>query len=441
MACVSLLQMLGAACVLAVAAAVQGLEATGPQLWRVETSPHHRALRSLQDEGHVDIWGGTGSYAQVMVEAEARDRVERALQEAGVEHRVEVEDALSLVEQKTPSRRKRAVNLQMDWNTYHDYYDIESYIRTMNLTSRGYLRQEVAATTDEGRPVGVVRITDPTATGPKKKIWIEGGIHAREWISPAVTTFLIHQLVTNPTWQPLLRVTEWYLVPVANPDGYQHSFSRDDTRARLWRKNRRNNVNARCKGVDLNRNWDLKWGVGASGNPCSETYKGSSAFSEPETQGLERMMRLIGDIDLFITFHSFGQTVLYPWGWTVKPPANVNMLKRVARKFADTVRKESNGSTVYEIGGSGPLYGLASGATDDWAYGELAVPLSYTIELPDKGHFGFLLPESRISSTVMETASGVYCMASYISNTGPCAPRRTRNPSWGFRRPSPRFWG
>lgn len=191
----------------------------------------------------------------------------------------------------------------------------------------------------------------------------------------------------------------------------------------------------------MNRNWNLKWGVGASVNPCSETYMGPTAFSEPETRGLQNMMRQVGDIDLFITFHSFGQTILYPWGWTVRPPANVRMLKRVARKFADTVRQVSNGSTVYEIGGSGPLYGLASGATDDWAYGELAVPLSYTIELPDKGNHGFLLPENRISSTVTETAAGMYCMASFISNTGSCSSRRTRNPNSGFRRPSPRFRG
>ncbi|XP_045108936.1 carboxypeptidase B-like [Portunus trituberculatus] len=434
--------MLVTVCVL-VLAALQGLEAANPQLWRVDASAHHRALRSLQDEGHLDIWGGSGSHAQVMVEEEAKERVKRALLEAGVDHKVEVEDALALVESKLPLRRRKratSTNFPMDWNTYHDYNDIEAFIGIMNLTSGGYLREEVATITGEGRPLRVVRITDPNATGPKKKIWIEGGIHAREWISPAVTTFLIHRLVTDPLWHPILSYTEWYLVPVANPDGYQFSFA-GDARSRLWRKNRRiNGVNGRCKGVDLNRNWDLKWGVGASGNPCSETYKGPTAFSEKETHGLQNMMRQIGDIDLFITFHSFGQTVLYPWGWTVKPPANVKMLRRVARKFTDTIKQISNGSTNYQIGGSGPLYGLASGATDDWAYGELGVPLSYTIELPDDGHYGFLLPESRISSTVTETAAGVYCMASFIANTGSCAPRRTRNP-WAFRAPSPRFWG
>ena len=65
----------------------------------------------------------------------------------------------------------------MEWNNYHDYNDIENFIAFMNMTKGGYLREEVVAFTGEGRPVRVVRITNPTATGPKKKIWIEAG----EW--------------------------------------------------------------------------------------------------------------------------------------------------------------------------------------------------------------------------------------------------------------------
>lgn len=146
-------------------------------------------------------------------------------------------------------------------------------------------------------------------------------------------------------------------------------------------------------------------------------------------------MTNVPDIDLFITFHSFGQTVLYPWGWTRNAPSNARHLKRLARKYADTVKQVSRGEIEYGIGGSGPLYGLASGATDDWAYGVLGIPFSYTIELPDRGNHGFLLPESRVSSTVIETAAGVQCMVSFLANSGPCARRRPRNP------PTPRFSG
>lgn len=408
------------------------------QLWVVEVPKENAVINSLQDAGHVDVWGGNSTHTQVVVEPEVRELVEEMLRLWEMTHTVEVEDVMALVKQErrhmqelkdNTSRRRRAVQPQaMDWNTYHNMNDIEGYIGWVNHTGGGFVEVLDAAASVEGRRVLVVKVTDPNSPQPKKKIWIEGGIHAREWISPAVATYILHLLVTNESWRELLKVTEWYIVPVANPDGYQYTFTSE--RARLWRKNRRDNLSSdgRCKGVDLNRNWNLKWGVGASSNPCSETYKGPMPFSEPETRGLQAMMKSIGDIDLFITLHSFGQTILYPWGWTRNAPANAKQLKRLAKKFADAVRDASRGETEYEIGGSGPLYGLASGATDDWAYGELGVPFSYTIELPDQGRYGFLLPETRISSTVTETAAGIQCMIGALTNTGLCAQRRVRQP-------------
>ncbi|XP_071552738.1 carboxypeptidase B-like isoform X3 [Panulirus ornatus] len=413
-----------------VVAAVQA--EAGSQLWRVEAPSYHRVVRALEDDGDVDVWAGTADHCKVLVEGSASTRVVRALAEADIGHSVEVEDMMALVEQERTHmqerRRKRAAQ-PMDWTSYHDMDDIEGFIGWLNSTGGDLVQVASPTRSVEGREVLVLRINDPSSQGvKKKKIWIEGGIHAREWISPAVSTFLMYQLVTNPEWRDLLKVTEWYIVPVANPDGYQFSFSSQS--ARLWRKNRRDNgVSERCKGVDLNRNWDFKWGVGASANPCSETYKGVNAFSEPETFGLQQMMRTIPDIDLFITFHSFGQTVLYPWGWTRNAPSNAMQLKRLAKAFTDTVKQTSLGKVDYDIGGSGPLYGLASGATDDWAYGELGIPFSYTIELPDQGTHGFLLPENRVSSTVIESAAGVHCMVSLLANSGSCARRRTRNPS------------
>lgn len=418
--------------------AVLGASAdVGPEMWRVEAPGHHIAVRALADEGNVDVWGHTASHTKVLVEAEAKSRVARALDEANLKHSVEVPDVLALVEEERAhmqaKRRKKRESEQMDWTSFHDLEDIERFEEWLNSTAGNLVQMATVARTLEGREVRLVRITDPTTPGPKKKIWIEGGIHAREWISPAVTTYLMHQVAVSPEWRDILKVTEWYFVPVANPDGYAYSFS--SPRARLWRKNRsQNGPSARCKGVDLNRNWNLKWGVGASGNPCSETFKGKEPFSEPETVGLGRAMQSVRDIDVFITFHSFGQTVLYPWGWTRDPPANVKQLSRLARKFNEGVKAASGGRTEYEIGGSGPLYGLASGASDDWAYGAMQVPFSYTIELPDTGSHGFLLPESEVSRVVFETSSGMHCMIGFLTNIGPCARHAgNRSKSVGFR--------
>ena len=102
-------------------------------------------------------------------------------------------------------------------------------------------------------------------------------IQSREWISPAVATFIIDTFAENWSEQSEdIQNIDWYFLPVMNPDGYEYTHTND----RLWRKNRRRNY--LCMGVDLNRNYGYHWGgQGASRQPCAETFAGSGAFSEP----------------------------------------------------------------------------------------------------------------------------------------------------------------
>lgn len=67
-------------------------------------------------------------------------------------------------------------------------------------------------------------------------MWIDGGIHAREWITPAVVTFMLKQLVEDldAADSDLLDKLDWYILPVVNPDGYEYTRTGD----RLWRKTR-----------------------------------------------------------------------------------------------------------------------------------------------------------------------------------------------------------
>lgn len=81
------------------------------------------------------------------------------------------------------------------------------------------------------------------------------GIHAREWISPAVSLYIIDQLVSNA--DGLAERYNFYILPSVNPDGYEYSHSSD----RMWRKSRsETGSSVGCKGVDLNRNFDFHYG-------------------------------------------------------------------------------------------------------------------------------------------------------------------------------------
>nr|CAG4649078.1 EOG090X00QE [Scapholeberis mucronata]SVE93443.1 EOG090X00QE [Scapholeberis mucronata] len=118
-----------------------------------------------------------------------------------------------------------------------------------------------------------------TGGSGKNAIFIDGGIHAREWISPAFTTWLIHELVENYAAHPqYVDNIDWYIMPVINPDGYRYTFALNGDR--LWRKNRAPNPGGLCIGTDLNRNFGFHWNEGGSSVvPCIDTYHGGSAFS------------------------------------------------------------------------------------------------------------------------------------------------------------------
>jgi murein tripeptide amidase MpaA len=65
-------------------------------------------------------------------------------------------------------------------------------------------------------------------------MYIQGGTHAREWVSPATVTYFANELTSNPDFADLTDSLDWYFVFVHNPDGYE--FSRSDDR--MWRKTR-----------------------------------------------------------------------------------------------------------------------------------------------------------------------------------------------------------
>ena len=163
--------------------------------------------------------------------------------------------------------------------------------------------------------------------GAKPSVLYLGAQHAREWITPEMNRRLMHYFLDN-YWRDrkvreLVNERELWIVPVANPDGYDFTFEPDQ---RLWRKNLRDNngdgVIAPGDGVDPNRNFDYKWGYdneGSSPDPSSETYRGPGPNSEPETKALDAFVKRVG-FDFFVNYHSAAQLLLYGTGWQVSTP-------------------------------------------------------------------------------------------------------------------------
>ena len=168
----------------------------------------------------------------VMVSPQNLDRLYHALDGRGIEHSVLIDDVQRLAESiKTADPGK-----MMSWDVYHPLEDMYEYMDYLEETFPESVSTEVIGQSYEGRDMRVIKICGGGECGKKPGMYIEGGIHAREWISPAVVTYMMRELTENITGQQeLVDELDWYIVPSVNPDGYVYTWSDD----RLWRKTRR----------------------------------------------------------------------------------------------------------------------------------------------------------------------------------------------------------
>lgn len=279
--------------------------------------------------------------------------------------------------------------------TYADMAQLASdYPDLANWIDIGDSWQKV--TLDTGYDLRVLVLTNRNLPDPKPKFFLMGAIHARELTTAELTARFAEYLLANYDIDPditfLLDHFEIHLLPQANPDGHKQAET-----GLFWRKNIDNDdgcTTLNSWGVDLNRNSSFKWNQCAgfdcsSGYTCASTYRGPSPTSEPEVQAIETYLasifpdrRGLADADaapdetmgLFITLHSYGQWVLFPWGWQNGPAPNNSQLETLGRKFG-----YYTGYEVCQAGEPNCLY-LSDGTTDDWAYGELGLA-AYTFEL------------------------------------------------------------
>lgn len=282
---------------------------------------------------------------------------------------------------------------------YHTYAELDAELHRLTKNHPSIAQISSIGRSHEGRELWALKISDRVDENePEPVVIFMGAHHAREWVSVDVplllARYLIEQYGVIATVTQLVDQAEIWVVPMMNPDGHQYSVAMD----RLWRKNRRNNGDGSF-GVDLNRNYGYQWGgPGSSGDTFSEIYRGPAPFSEPETQAVRTFLEHQSPKAL-ISYHSYSQLILYPWGYTNQPAPDKALLDSLAVALAHQIRSVHGKN--YTPGQSSTLY-LASGDTADWLYGLFGVP-AFTIELrPDSYNPGFELPDSEIQPTFEE---------------------------------------
>jgi len=347
-------------------------------------------LQTLEEV--YDFWrpARSGLSTDIMVGPLNQKYLYNLLSNLGVEFVEVINDIGTLIEEQKVKSLGKNYQGKISFDQYYPHDDLNAYIDDL-ATQFDFVNTVSIGKSHEGRDMRVIQIAKAGPGAPN--VWIEAGIHAREWIAPAMATYIIDSLLNNDV-DNFTDTLNIHVLPSTNPDGYEYSQKSD----RLWRKTRSNyNSIFLCKGVDGNRNWDYHWAeTGASGNKCAETYHGPEAFSEIETQNVRDYVLALEPVPVLAQcLHSYSQLWLWPFGYENGGPYPENVDE--IRGLADDAVKalEAVHGTVFENINSADLY-PAAGASDDWYKGVLKARFAYTIELRDTGRHGFVLPADQI---------------------------------------------
>ncbi|HWM26692.1 MAG TPA: M14 family zinc carboxypeptidase [Chthoniobacterales bacterium] len=316
-----------------------------------------------------------------------------------------------------------------------------------------------------GYDLYVLRITNRNIPGPKPVFWADGDIHAREIATPEVVMRLIDHLVNNYDanadvhW--LLDYHDIYLMPVVNPDGHHIvEAGGGGNNPYMYRKNGNNSGGGGCdwpptagdhSGVDNNRNFPFHWGCcnGSSGLLCQQTYRGTSAGSEPETMAIVNKIRTLvpdqrgpGDTDaapitatgVYQNIHTVVPVNLFTWGWSETQMPNYAETRNIAAHMS----APNAGGNGYPFGSIIDQLYVVDGGSIDWAYGELGMaafstelsgqdflPSYSCIDNPGCGSSQGLWPENRQMLLYLAKIA----RTPYLTSHGPDANTVVTNPA------------
>ncbi|XP_045776309.1 uncharacterized protein LOC123874828 [Maniola jurtina] len=318
----------------------------------------------------------------------------------GIYYTTIMEDVQSAFDMQTVKSYMRRNMASFDWMNYFRLEDIYDWLKDLSHQYHDRVHIKPIGKSLENRDILAVEVRLPHSKN-KPKVIVEGGIHAREWISVAFVTYFLHEIVLSPesnntALKSAAAKFKWHFVPVLNPDGYEYTHVKD----RLYRKN--------MNGVDLNRNFGIEFGgVGTSSEKHTEIYCGKYAFSEPESAAMGNYVKsLSSNLQYYFAFHSYGQYLIIPYAYSSQHLDNFNEVHRMGLLAANKIEKRYK--TRYTVGTAYDTVGyMTSGVSGCWVKKTFNVPYVVTFELRDNGRHGFALPPKEILPTCYETMDGV----------------------------------
>jgi carboxypeptidase T len=395
------------AAVVVAAAAVPATAGAKPRMYSV--SP----VRDLVDRSAVTVSGAAiveVDHGEVVVTASRR--TVRRLRHKGFT--VTSMRTLRAINRRRSGASARAADFPAADSAYHNYAETNAEVLTTVNAYPGIVQRFSVGTSYEGRTVWAVKLSDNVGTDENEpEVLFTAGQHAREHLTIEMALYILREFTTRYNVDPqitnIVNTRETYIVFNANPDGSEYDVATGSYR--LWRKNRQPNAGSSAVGTDLNRNWSFQWGCcgGSSGTFSSETYRGASPFSAPETQRIRDFVnsRVIGgvqQIKAHIDFHTYSELVLWPYGYTTANTTGT--LTADDQAMLSTLGQQMAASNGYTPEQASDLY-IADGTISDWAWGVHRIP-SYTLEMyPRTSSPGFYPPDEVIGRETSRNRAAV----------------------------------
>lgn len=377
----------------------------------------------------LDIWRAPskGRAGFVQIPHSYWPSVQHDLLAQNIHFGVHIEDVQSLISKSDPdlSKKKQKHGEKLDIVGIFPTYD--ELLTWMSDLAVEY--PELASTfsignTYEGRPMQVLQLG--LAGTNKWKIWLDSGMHSREWIAVTTAVYVVDQLVqgyanNDAEIVSFLEKFDFHILPSANPDGYVYTHTTD----RTWRKNRKPDEVTGCIGVDLNRNFNFQWGgVNSDSDPCATMFMGPSPESEIEVQNIVNY--ILADATSFVwyhSYHSWGEQFFTRWDYTADevPPDHEELLA-LAWKAVDAINAVHG--HAYAAGTAPELMYPFSGSSADWSRGVAQIKYPYLQELRDaNGTYAFYPPPEEIIPCGEENWAGyLEILREVMTNYGSISP-------------------
>lgn len=257
------------------------------------------------------------------------------------------------------------------------YYTLDEAYAALDLMHNMYpnlitVKTQIGSSIED-RPIYSLVISDnPGSSEGEPQVLYTALHHSSEPCSLQQLIFFMFHILegygTDPEITYLINNTELYFVPAVNPDGYSYNEQENPDGGGDWRKNRRivtPFIGNSGIGVDLNRNYGYAYAydnIGSQPTVLSPWYRGSAAFSEPESSAM-RSFLMSHQVKIQVNWHAYGNMLIYPWSYINQSTPDSLLFLAICDKMTE--------DNHYRYGNVGETYGYQSnGDADDYSYGE-----------------------------------------------------------------------